>query len=596
MDDEHHQLFTRRAMILGGAQGVLLLTLVGRMYSLQILAKNHYQTLSDKNRIHTFLVTPDRGTIFDDAGHIIAGNKNTYYGEFDRDIVSDVDDLISKLKTILNLTDDELKDIQKQIKTKRRVESIIIRDNISWNDVARMEVNLHDLPGVRVEKVRSRHYPTPESFSHAIGFVGMVNDKDREHKKTPLMMAPGFRLGKTGLEKQYEDRLQGHAGSRQVEVNAVRKIVRTLSTTPANPGESLNLHIHGELQTRVYEILRPILSGACIVMDIQTGGVKSFVSFPGFDSNIFTNRITHAQWGDLSHNIYKPLVNKCTSGLYAPGSTFKMITALAALEAGVTTPEKRFYCPGHFDVNGLKFHCWSWRYGGHGHMNLQNALSRSCDVYFYNLAMRLKPGQIADMAKKFGLGTITGIDIPGEKSGLIPTPSWKRTIRGQRWNLGETVNMSIGQGALLTTPLQLAKMSAMLANGGKIIRPHFVKTDSIDDLGNIDINPDHLKAIHKGLTDAVNGPGGTGRRAKLSLKDTILSGKTGSTQVSRITLKQRRDGTLNDRPWHLKEHALFTGYTDKYAIVVLVEHGGGGGRVAAPIAKKVMEAVREVGL
>jgi penicillin-binding protein 2 len=351
------------------------------------------------------------------------------------------------------------------------------------------------------------------------------------------------------------------------------------------------------LQNKIYEILEPILSGVCIVMDVHTGAIKSFVSFPGFDSNMFVNQISRHQWRELSQNIYHPLINKAISGLYAPGSTFKMITSLAALKAGIVNQNQTYYCPGHFDYHGIRFHCWNWKQGGHGTVNMTQALARSCDVYFYNLALQLKADDIADMATKFGLGTPTGIEIPNEKKGLVPTTKWKYETKKQRWTPGETINISIGQGYLLTTPLQLAKMTAMLANGGKIIEPHLVSKDTTKS-EQIDIDPKHLEIIMKGMFDAVNDPCGTGHKAKLKYPDWQLCGKTGSTQVAKITAQQRAEGTHNDRPWHLKEHALFTGvapFSDpKYSVVVLIEHGGGGGKVAAPIAKQVMEAVKEI--
>lgn len=584
-------------MILGGAQGVLLLSLVGRMYSLQILQKDHYQTLSDKNRIHSFLVIPDRGLILDHKGAIIADNHNTYYGQFERDLVKDIPDLIQRLTDILKLTDDEIHFIKRQMRSKSRVEPIIIRDNICWDDVAKLEINMFNLPGVAIEKIRSRYYPYAEELSHVIGFVGATNEKEKASSQEPLMSAPGFRLGKTGLEKTFEDKLRGKAGMKQVEVNAVRKVVRTLTTISSTPGEKLDLNIDINLQRRVYEIMRPIESGACIVMDIDTGAIKAFVSFPGFNANAFVNQISRKDWRELSQSVYRPLINKAISGLYAPGSTFKMITGLAALEAGVVNPKDTYHCPGHFDYHGIRFHCWNWKQGGHGSVHMTHAISKSCDVYFYNLALQLKADQIADMAKRLGLGNVTGIEIPGEKRGLVPTPAWKLEARKQKWTSGETINISIGQGYLMTTPLQLGKMISILGNGGKVIKPHLIKQDQIEECEQLPFDPKHLDIIKQGLFDGVNEPWGTGFKGKLKFKDWHMCGKTGSTQVARITAQQRAEGTHNDRPWHLKEHALFTGYAPfdkpKYSIVVLVEHGGGGGKIAAPIAKEVMEAVKE---
>ncbi|MBP9752523.1 MAG: penicillin-binding protein 2 [Proteobacteria bacterium] len=597
MDDILEQRFQRRTLILAGLKGSLLFGLIGRLFHLQILQKNHFKNLSDKNRIHNFLIIPDRGNIFDQKGILLAHSNNEYFGLIDRENVENIDDLIEHLLKIIDLSDKEIKIIRSQFKKRKSLEPIIFKENLNIKDMCKLEVHLPELPGVRCEKIRMRYYPDPLPFSHVLGFVGSVSEKEKKNNKNPLLMLPEFKIGKTGLEKKFDSILQGQGGARQVEINAYRKIIRTLSIQESKMGQSLNLTIDFDLQKKIYELLEPHQSGACALMDVHTGALKAFVSYPGFDTNLFLHRVYKNTWKELHDSPYRPLINKMISGQYAPGSTFKMIVALTALEKKIITPSDCFTCEGHLEYKNHKFHCWKWQYGGHGAVNVEQAIASSCDVFFYNLALRLDIDDISDMAKRFGLSIETEIELLYEKKGLMPTKEWKLKRYKKKWHTGDTINASIGQGYLLATPIQLCRMISCLANGGRLIKPHLVKND-VPESRVIDIHPDHLKIVLNGMTQAVNKPFGTSYNVRSLDKAYQFSGKTGSTQVSRISEQDRIDKTHNKRPWHLKEHAFFVGYgpseNPKYGICVFIEHGGSGGKIAAPLARDILLAAEEL--
>lgn len=589
--------FHRRSVLLAGIKGSLLLGLVGRLYTLQIVHQNHFQTLSDKNRLHKFIIIPDRGLIVDCNNNILAESNNEFFSIFDRDHIKNIDAALVKIQSIISLNAYDLELIQKQVLKKRSVAPILIKNNLSLDEMYKLEVHLNEIPGLRAEKIRTRFYPDPLPFTHVLGFVGTVSSKDREKDLSPLLKEPGFKIGKTGLEKKFDLTLRGKDGERKVEVNAYRKIVRTLSFEKSVPGDKLTLTIDMDLQKEVYNLLEPYHSGACTVMDAHTGEIRAFVSYPGFDGNLFSRKIHQKSWDALAQNHYRPLTNKLTTGLYAPGSIFKMMIALAALEKGIVKETTSFHCPGHFDLNGHKFHCWSWKKGGHGNVNLTQALGVSCDVYFYHLALKLNTNEVINMADKFGFGSLTGIEYPDEKKGLLPTLEWQKKYFKRPWRKGDLINLSIGQGMLLVTPLQLCRMTAAIINGGRLLTPLLLET-SMSKSSLIDVEKDHLNILQKGMYEAVNEAHGTAYRARIEKSGFEMAGKTSSTQVARITEQQRQLGTHNDRPWHLKEHALFVGYAPldnpRFVTSVILEHGGSGGLHAAPLAKKVLLKTQEI--
>lgn len=591
LDKRQPSDFTRRAFILGSAQGFLLTSLIGRLYYLQVASSDHYRTLSDKNRIHSRLIAPSRGQILDRCGKILATHHNAYRAVIVRDQAEDLSAVLSLAKEMLGLSNEEMEHIYRELKRKPRFVPVTLKEGLTWDEVTRLELHLPDLTGTNIEQGQNRHYPFPLETCHCVGSVATVSEKDLDGD--PLLELPGFRIGKSGIEKAYETTLRGEPGIKQVELNAVRRIVRELSTTPSIRGQDMALTLDLALQQSVYQRLSLEESAAAVMMDVNTGGILSFVSTPGFDANLFANGISKTAWNELLTNPRQPLNNKALAGQYAPGSTFKMIVALAALEAGVITPTTSVHCAGHVDLNERRFHCWAWKTGGHGSLALEAAISQSCDVYFYHIAALLGIDRIAAMAKRFGLGKVTGIDLPGEKPGLVPSRSWKSLVKGKSWLLGETYNASIGQGYVLATPLQLAVMTASLVTN-KAVRPHLALSEAPFPFPDLKINSEHLKVVLSGMVKVVNDPRGSAYASRIMEPGLQMAGKTGSTQVRRITKKDREQGLAGSasRPWHTREHALFVGYAPldkpRFAVSVLIEHGGSGGKAAAPVARDIL--------
>lgn len=594
MDKE--TVFTRRSFILGSIQTALMTTVVGRMFYLEIMSHKHYQKLSDKNRIHSRLTLPIRGIITDRQGKVLASDHNVYRAVIIRDEADDWQDCLGQVQPLLNMTDDEIDKVALAIKRKPRFMPVSIKENLTWAEVTALELKLPDIWGVFIETGRNRYYPFPNEMCHVLGYV--ATPSERELDGDPLLEQPGFKLGKSGLEKHLESDLRGIPGIKQVEVNAYRRIVRELSTSESVQGQEHKLALDFDLQQTLYQRLSQEESGAAVVLDIASGGVLAYVSTPGFDSNLFVNGIPKKDWSDLLNHPRHALINKPIAGQYAPGSTFKMVTALAALEKGVVTPNTSVSCCGHTMLGNHKFHCWTWKTGGHGSVDLVRAIATSCDIYFYHIASLVGIDAIADMAERLGLGAVTGIEIPGEKSGLIPTAEWKIGRFKSKWTAGESYNAGIGQGYLLTTPIQLAVMTARLASG-KMVMPSLLSLED-KNFDALNINPEHLKFIQLGLNKASNEGGGTSFRHRIEIPGMEMAGKTGTTQVRRITEQDRAMGLANtsSRPWHHREHALFVGYAPvhapRFAAAVLVEHGGSGGRVAAPVGRDVLLTAQQI--
>jgi penicillin-binding protein 2 len=588
---DKQQLFTRRALILGGVQGVLLTSLVGRLYYLEVSSSEHYRTLSDKNRIHSRLIAPSRGQILDRSGKILATHHNAYRAIVIRDQVTDLPGMLQSIQSMLGLDDQEIARITQELKRKPRFVPVTIKDGLSWDEVTRLELHLPDLTGMSVEQGQNRSYPYGLETCHSVGYVGTVSENDLDGD--PLLELPGMRIGKSGIEKAYEAQLRGEPGVKQVELNAVRRIVRELSTTSSIAGKDMRITLDLELQQSVFQRLSMEQGAAAVIMDAKTGELLSYISTPGFDSNLFANGISKKDWEMLLNHPQRPLNDKVLTGQYGPGSTFKMIVALAALEAGIITPDTCMSCTGSITLGSHDFHCHSWKYGGHGSVTLENAIAQSCDVYFYQVGKMLGIDPMAAMAKRFGLGSLTGIDIPGEKPGLIPSRKWKSLVLGKSWLLGETYNASIGQGYVLATPLQLAVMTARLATS-KAVVPRLGMTAEVPVFEDMKLNPEHLKLILSGMSKVVNEPFGSAYASRITDVGFEMGGKTGSTQVQRITKKDREQGLAGsaNRPWHTREHALFVGYAPlhdpRFVTAVLVEHGGSGAKAAAPVARDIL--------
>jgi penicillin-binding protein 2 len=596
MDKE--TLFTRRSIILGGLQTALMTTVVGRMFYLEVLSNTHYQKLSNKNRIHSRLTLPIRGFITDQTGKILASDHTVYRAVMIRDEADDWKVCLKRVQKLLQLTIDEADKIALQLRKRPRFVPVAIKENLSWQEVSILELHLPDIAGIFIEEGRNRYYPYPLETCHFLGYVATPSEKELDGD--PLLEQPGFKLGKTGLEKTLESPLRGTPGIKQVEVNAFRRVVRELSTSESIHGQEQKLTLNFELQKTLYQRLLQEESGAAVVLDIKTGGVLAYVSTPGFDTNLFVNGIPKKDWQDLLNHPRHALVNKPISGLYAPGSTFKMITALAALEKGVVTPQTIVPCSGHLMLRNHKFHCWTWKTGGHGAVDLVRAIATSCDIYFYHIASLVGIDAIAAMAKRLGLGTPTGIELPGEKRGLVPTVDWKRQTHKEKWTMGDTYNAGIGQGYILATPLQLSVMIARLACGQAVSPTLLRGEDHGQKFTPLEIPLPHLEAIQTGLNKASNEGGGTSFNHRITQPGFEMAGKTGTTQVRRITERERELGIVNssDRPWHHREHALFVGYAPvqapRYAAAALIEHGGSGGRVAAPVGRDVLWAAQQL--
>lgn len=596
-------IFNRRVFIFSLLEVLLGLLILTRLSYLQLFKSAHYRLLSDKNRLVSKLVLPSRGQILDSKGRVIAKNKYIYSAYLDLLKIpkSEREEVIQTILTEMDINDNiksNLSNLPKRITNANRY--ILLGEDLNWASLANYYILATKIQGIVIEKSQTRDYLYAKEFSHIIGYTGAPTKEDIMNSDNNALSLPLAKIGKTGIEKQYDEDLFGTAGVKHAEVNARMEFIREVDSIPPQPGMDLNLTINLDLQLEVYKILSAQESGSCVVMDIHTGEILAYVSYPGYDTNIFTRKINSSDLKELYDNPYKPMINKCINGLYSPGSAFKMMTGLTALHKGVVNKHTGFNCQGYTELGSHKFHCWRWKYGGHGFLNLQEALARSCDVYFYNLARLISPDDIAKTANDFGLGVLTNIDLPNEKSGLIPTKSWKKSKKNQKWTLGDSFNMSIGQGFVLTTPVQLAVMTSVLANGLKPITPHFRKDLETEKAPPLNYSKEHLQVILDGMYDVVNSGYGTARGSAIEDEDFTFAGKTGSSQVFRITERLRKEGkTVSDDYWK-KEHAVFVGYAPaddpKIAVCVLIEHGGGGSHTAAPIARDVLIAAKKCAL
>lgn len=600
-DKEKVRTFSRRALFLAGGQAALMSVLVGRLYYLQVIQSDEYSMMADDNRMNIRLLAPLRGRILDRFGEEIAVNRQNYRVVLIREQTKSVEQTLDRLSALVQVTQSDRARVLKETKRKRGFVPIPVMENLTWEEFARINVHSPELPGIQLDVGETRYYPFGPLFAHTVGYVGAVSEKDlRKLEPDPLLELPEFRIGKNGIEKYYDLSLRGTAGTSRVEANAFGRVIRELNRQEGRAGNELVLTIDAQLQkfatTRMGKE-----SAAATILDIHTGDILAMVSVPSFDPNSFTTGISTKEWQGLQNNPKHPLSNKAVAGQYPPGSTFKMMVALAALEAGVISAGHEVYCNGGTNLGKRRFHCW--KRGGHGKLKLREAIEQSCDVYFYDIARKVGVDKIAEMANRFGLGQKLDLDLRGERSGLIPTTDWKRAVRGQRWQVGDTFNVGIGQGFVLTTPLQLAVMTARLANGGKAVKPRFVKevtpdgetvpTDvEIPDLG---VSKAALRHVLEGMFDVVNSQRGTGRKSKIKKKGWEMAGKSGTAQVRRISKLERKTGVLKaaERPWKERDHALFVAFAPydapRYAVSVIVEHGGGGSSVAAPIARDLLE-------
>jgi penicillin-binding protein 2 len=595
-------VFTRRAALLGGGQVLLLSALVGRMYQLQIVESDRYTVMSRDNQLSDRLLEPLRGRILDRFGISLAENDHNYRVEVTPEKVGDLKQVLEQLALFVPLTDEDRAAILADAKKRRSFVPIAVSENLSWHQLASIEVNAPDLPGVSIEVGQRRRYTQGRNCSHIIGYVAVPSEKDlTSNPYDPLLELPGFRIGKSGVEKQYDESLRGKQGMRRVEVDAVGRVVdeRVKERIEPTPGQDLVLTLDIGLQQFVQQRLASELSASAVVLDAQTGDVLALGSTPSYDPSMFTRGVTVREWQDLMSDPLRPLANKATGGEYAPGSTFKMMVALAALKRGID-PNRHVFCPGVYSVGNTNFHCW--KKGGHGSVDMYNAHKYSCDVFFYDTAMQTGIDNIAEMARQFGFGALTGIDIPGERHGLIPDSSWKQATYGEPWYPGETPSAGIGQGFITATPLQLAVMAARVGSGRAIV-PHFRRaavvgaaadTPAVDEAAALDIPERHFEVVREGMRRVVNDAGGTAFRARIAEPGMEMAAKTGTAQVRHISMSEHLSGVRKnqDLPWQQRDHALFVCFAPvgapRYALSVVVEHGGGGSAVAGPIAHDIM--------
>lgn len=597
-DQDRVQKFTRRAFVVGAVQTALLGTLVGRLGWLQISQSERYRMLADNNRINVRLVAPPRGLIIDRAGKLLAINDQNFRLIIIPEQVESMGDTLQRLRKYVTLTDKDIDRLKKQVKKNPKFFPLEVMENLDWETVSRVEVNLPDLPGVAIDVGEVRHYPMEQATAHILGYVGAV--AKGEEGSDPLLKMPSFKIGKTGIEKTYDKELRGKAGSAEVEVNVVGREIRSLRSTPAQPGKALRLTLDADLQLYTQQRLMTERSASAVIMDAHTGEVYTLASSPSFNPNDFAKGIPVDLWEGLLADPALPLNNKAVGGSYPPGSTFKMVTALAALEAGIVNQYSTAFCPGHYQLGNTRFHCW--KRGGHGNVNVIRALAESCDTYFYKIAVDLGINRISEMANKLGMGTKLGIELPEERAGLMPTTQWKKqTMTDKVWHPGESIVCSIGQGYVQATPLQLAVMTARIVNGGYAVKPWitgYVGDTPTHDVPwqKIGIKQKHLDLVMQGMDHVVNFPGGTALGSRINTELTgvaPMGGKTGTSQVKRITADERARGVKQeDLPWKFRHHALFVGYAPvddpRYVCAVVVEHGGGGSAVAAPIARDLM--------
>ncbi|MEM7570243.1 MAG: penicillin-binding protein 2 [Pseudomonadota bacterium] len=598
-------LFRRRAFLLGGLQLAAFGVLGGRLYQLSVLEGEDYRLLADDNRLSLRFLAPLRGRITDFEGRELASNKRDFSVVVVPEQVDNLGETLSQLSKVLPISAAERETVLSRARRQRSFLPIRIKDNMTWDDFARFNAAAAYLPGVFPAAGTSRIYPHASDAAHVLGYVGAVAQKDLTGD--PVLNLPNFKIGKEGVERSFETHLRGQAGTQRVEVNARGRVVREVAREEPAAGAELRLTLDQRLQSFAAQRMGEESAGI-VVMDVDSGDVRALVSTPAYDPNDFVDGISHTNWSSLLADPRKPLINKALSGQYPPGSTFKMIVALAALEAGVITPETTFFCGGHVNVGNQRFHCWK-RFG-HGKLDLAGAIAESCDVYFYEIAKELGQAKIVDMAKRFGLGQTYGLPIPGEKAGLVPTPEWKKRARGVSWVGGDTVNMSIGQGALLSTPLQLATMTARLVNGGRPVEPRLVISPEEDvqpgaavtQMSTPLVAAEHLETIKSAMLAVVNSKRGTARASALPDDLGQMGGKTGTAQVRRISQAERETGVLENDvlAWRERDHALFVGFAPadkpRYAVAVLVQHGGGGSTVAAPVASDILAKALELDL
>ena len=615
------KLISRRMFLLSVGKAIVVVGVLGRLISLQINESKKYKTLSDKNRFREWKLAPERGVIKDYFNQDIASNRQVYQIHLIPENTNNINQIFFRLKSILKISDKRISSLKKRIIKQKPWEPIIVSDNLDWSEFSRINLFLHELQGIEPVVSVARVYEDSSS-AHILGYVSQVSAKDLKNKKyLKEILVPGIAVGKTGLERRFDKEMIGKVGFQRYEVNAFGKRIKQILVNQGQAGKDYKTTLDLEVQKYTAEILGDKAASVC-VMDIYNGDIISLVSSPSYDPNTFVHGVDRDYWNNLISNDRKPLTNKALSGLYPPGSTVKTLVALSALENKIVSPLKSVKCTGKIEMHGEKFHCWEKK--GHGVVNMRSAIKRSCDVYFYEIARRLGVDKLSETAKKFGLGQKVLKNFSEERSGVVPNTRWKKKYIGENWYIGETLHTGIGQGYFQSTPIQLCLMTAQIANGGFEIKPKIIfdsKKNNLKEylkfkkenpnqplpqkllLSNLDLKPlfknqDNINIIKDAMYSSSNEPGGTSYRSRLEDKRYMFAGKTGSSQIKRFTEEQREAEVKQENvPYKSRDHALFIAFAPvsdpKYAISVVVEHGGSGSKAAAPIAKKVIKKVLE---
>ena len=593
-ETKHSGVFTRRALLVGAGQLGAIGVLGARLYQMQIVDGARYQTMADSNRISARLIAPPRGRILDRFGTVLAGNKLNWRALLLAEQADSVQATLDAFSRVVPLDDRERARVDRELRVRRRFIPVIVRDFLSWEEMAKIEVHAPDLPGIIVDVGTTRLYPFGPALAHVVGYVAPPNERDVAEDQ--VLALPGIRVGRAGMEKHDEVVLRGSAGVVQMEVNAVGRVIRELDHQEGVAGKDLGLTIDVDLQQKVLGHLGDE-SASAVVLDARNGEVLAMGTNPSFDPSLFNSGVSQAQWIEWTRNQKAPLINKAIAGVYSPGSTFKMAVGTAGLEANAITLTSRINCPGYLDVGDTRFHCW--HRGGHGMLDIRGGLKNSCDVFFYETARRTGIDRVAAAARKYGIGVELDIELPGARTGLMPTKAW-REARGKHWNIGDTVNCGIGQGYVSTTPLALATYVSRVATG-RAVQPHLTRTvggvagpgAQAADWPALDVPGRFLQALREGMWEVVNAPGGTAPEARLGLAGVQMAGKTGSTQVRRVSRAAREHGFNSaNLPWKFRPHALFVCFAPfdapRYAVSVVVEHGNAGAAAAAPLARLIM--------
>ena len=607
----------RRMFIIGAAKFIIFSGIIVRLFSLQIKDNKKYSTLSDKNRLREWRLPPIRGEFLDYFDNVIAGNNRVYELHVIPEQVEDFRYLIVRLKEILNLTNNQFEKIIKQKNQQKPWETLIVSKNLTWEQFSKVNHYLYDLVGAKPVISVSRNYPYDESYTHVLGYVSEASENDiLNNQSIKDNLVPGLKVGKTGLEKSFEDQLIGTNGIQRYEVNAYGKRINQVDQIDGLKGNTIKLTLDTEIQKKSAELLRG-MAGSINVMDIYTGDIIAMQSSPSFDPNLFIFGISQDDWQLIRNNPLKPLVNKSLSGLYSPGSTFKPMVALSALENKIITKDFKVNCTGKTEMYGQTYHCWKEK--GHGVVNLKEAMKQSCDTYFYEIARKLGVDRLRETSIKFGLGDkVLDKTFNNEKKGLVPDTKWKKNNLGKGWVLGETLITGIGQGYIQTTPLQLCLMTAQLANGGFKIYPKitinekdktaieikelmeegqdFLKSFGNDQYTKLFDKKENIELIRNSMFASTNEIRGTSYSSRIEDPKYQFAGKTGTSQVKRITEAERElDLATKDIDYKNRDHALFIAFgpfkNPRYALSIVIEHGGSGSSVAAPLAKELFKLI-----